>query len=206
MSEFLESEASESRSPGSTLGKRKPFSPSGKATSRFFKREEQDRPIPVLLKVKSDLKGTVMVIFDKDAKKAREDIKEIRFEDRKVCHWNMNQMQWANERYDSTISEPVLNCHPADFVEAAVAWLQQSQWVSEVTIKGPAGTDISEEDVRNLTFNLPKEEKRQVLATTDDIMEDLRLVYRVVRLFAKKAGVTKAEIEAAEAEQESDSE
>ena len=81
---------------------------------------------------------------------------------------------------------------------------RQSQWVSEVTIKGPAGTDISEEDVRNLTFNLPKEEKRQVLATTDDIMEDLRLVYRVVRLFAKKAGVTKAEIEPAE--QASDSE
>ena len=34
-------------------------------------------------------------------------------------------------------------------------------------IKGPAGTDISEEDVRDLAFDLPQEEKRQVLATTD---------------------------------------
>ena len=50
------------------------------------------------------------------------------------------------------------------FVDA-VAWLQQSQWVSEVKIKGPAGADISEEDVRDLAFDLPQEEKRQVLAS-----------------------------------------
>ena len=35
------------------------------------------------------------LIFDKDAEKAREDVKEICFEDRKVCHWNKNKMQWV---------------------------------------------------------------------------------------------------------------
>ena len=51
-----------------------------------------------------------------------------------------------------------------------------------------------------LQFNLPEEENEEVEveATADDIQRDMRILHRIMCMIAEKAGITKADLQAAE--------
>ena len=68
-------------------------------------------------------------------------------------------------------------------------------------------TKLSLEQALELEFTLsatePKVEKIEVQATMDDIQADLRVLHRLTCLFARRAGITQADIDKA-AESDSD--
>ena len=64
-------------------------------------------------------------------------------------------------------------------------------------IMSPNGNTIKMDDVQELDFNLPEvvEPKEEAEASTDDLQSDLRVLYRLMTLFAKRAGISQEEIE-----------
>ena len=61
---------------------------------------------------------------------------------------------------------------------------------------GPDGKTIQKSDMRELDFDLPvvAEPKEEAEASTDDLQSDLRVLYRLMILFVKRAGISDEEI------------
>ena len=78
--------------------------------------------------------------------------------------------------------------------------LDESEFCSEFKIMDQNRKIIDLNTALELEFNLPEEEKEEVEveATADDIQRDMRVLHRIMCMIAEKAGITKAELQAAE--------
>ena len=207
-SQFVERECRESKK--SPDGKRKFGSPSGsgKKKKTFFPGKIRGA-VDVLIRIKSLDTGVVHLLFPKQAEDLRELIKYNPFvDDVKAVNWHPQACVWANMTYDSIPTKPVLLAHPQGFIKAATELFDSTELVSDWTILASDNiTKLSLEQALELEFTLsttePKVEKIEVQATMDDIQADLRVLHRLTCLFARRAGITQADIDKA-AESDSD--
>jgi hypothetical protein len=196
-SKFVETEAStsSSKSKGREFG-----SPSSK---KKFKPMQMRGAVPVLIKIMPSMNGYVQIIFPKEHADLRELLKAVIIVDCMVViefHWGPKA--WGNilptdKNKISTPNTPVLTCDPIRFIEAAGEALDRSEYCSSWQIMGPNGNTITMDDVHELDFNLPAvvEPREEAEASTDDLQSDLRVLYRLMTLFAKRAGISQEEIE-----------